>query len=141
MTNRSFKAKLIGSEILRSVKERTDSKADVVDSNPELNHEKNAVIDSLHARLVAVLEKEGTEKDSLIANKQKREQTASEKAADIYELFNATNDAVNAYRAAETRHRAQASPFGDVLDHHLSGLRVIKQELDAERSQCPCTVM
>ena len=140
MTNRSFKAKLIGSEILRSIKERTDTKSDISAGNLELTKEKDKIIDALQARLVAVLEKEESEKDSLIRGR-KREQSTAQKAAEIDELFGATNEALIAYRAAEVRHRAPEAPFGEVLDHHLSGLRIINEELDAERTKCPCTIL
>lgn len=139
MTSRSFKAKLIGSEILRSIKERTDSKADVDASNPELNKEKDKAIDTLQVRLVAVLEKVGGEGDALIGGR-KKEPSNARKAYEIYEIYGATNDALTAYRAAEVRHRAQESPFGGVLEEHLNALRPIKVELDAEQSRCPCVV-
>ena len=139
MTSRSFKAKLIGSEILRSIKERADSKADFDPNNPELNKEKDKVIDTLQVRLVAVLEKVGGETDALIGGR-KKEASTSRRAYEIYEIYGATNDALIAYRAAEVRYRAQESPFGGVLEEHLNALRPIKLDVDAEQSRCPCVV-
>lgn len=89
MTNRSFKAKLIGSEILRSIKERNDYKTDVDANNPDLTKEKNRIVDQLQTRLVAVLEKEGSEKDALVdsGSRPKEQSSAQVRSCKLTDSF------------------------------------------------------
>jgi len=143
MATKWFKAKLVGSEALRALQERSQSKSDFNPNNIELSRQKDTVCDRLQRRLVEILEKPTDEEDPLIASKNRNSSWGSDqqKLKEFNEIYSALISAQEEYKEVETRHRASTSQFGQNLDRIVNNIREIKIQVDEEHKNNCCAII